>query len=426
VKIFFDLDNEKIAIIGLGYVGLPLAVEFGKFRDVIGFDINTRRVNNLRTGFDETKELSHEELLLASNLIYSSDPEILRLCRIFIVTVPTPIDDAKRPDLLPLIRASELVGVSMPVGSVVIYESTVFPGLTEQVCVPALERVSGMKFNKDFFCGYSPERINPGDKEHRLINIKKITSGSTPDAAQAVDKLYKQIISAGTHLVSSIKVAEAAKVIENTQRDLNIALMNELSLIFHLLGIDTLEVLKAAETKWNFLSFRPGLVGGHCIGVDPYYLTYKANKIGHYPKLILSGRNINDQMPKYVFNEINKILLKSSDIKKKNVLIMGISFKNNIPDYRNSQAIKLYKLFKKFNNVDIYDPLVNRNKIFLDEKIKLIKEVKKNFYDSIIIAVNHNKIKKIGLKKIISYGKKNVLLFDILDLFNSKLNKWCL
>ena len=426
MKIFFDLDNEKIAIIGLGYVGLPLAVEFGKFRDVIGFDINTRRVNNLRTGFDETKELSHEELLLASNLIYSSDPEILRLCRIFIVTVPTPIDDAKRPDLLPLIRASELVGVSMPVGSVVIYESTVFPGLTEQVCVPALERVSGMKFNKDFFCGYSPERINPGDKEHRLINIKKITSGSTPDAAQAVDKLYKQIISAGTHLVSSIKVAEAAKVIENTQRDLNIALMNELSLIFHLLGIDTLEVLKAAETKWNFLSFRPGLVGGHCIGVDPYYLTYKANKIGHYPKLILSGRNINDQMPKYVFNEINKILLKSSDIKKKNVLIMGISFKNNIPDYRNSQAIKLYKLFKKFNNVDIYDPLVNRNKIFLDEKIKLIKEVKKNFYDSIIIAVNHNKIKKIGLKKIISYGKKNVLLFDILDLFNSKLNKWCL
>jgi len=416
VKNFFDLDNEKIAIIGLGYVGLPLAVEFGKFREVIGFDINTRRVSNLRTGFDETKELSHEELLLASNLIYSSDPEVLRLCRIFIVTVPTPIDDAKRPDLLPLIRASELVGVSMPVGSVVIYESTVFPGLTEQVCVPALERVSGMKFNKDFFCGYSPERINPGDKEHRLINIKKITSGSTPDAAQAVDKLYKQIISAGTHLVSSIKVAEAAKVIENTQRDLNISLMNELSLIFHLIGIDTLEVLKAAETKWNFLSFRPGLVGGHCIGVDPFYLTHKAQEVGYHPEVILAGRRINDGMASYVADRVIKLMLqKNIPVLGSRILILGFSFKENCTDIRNTKVADLVVCLQSFNaTVDIYDPWVKNEEANDEYGLNCLTEIPaRGAYAAIILAVGHNEFITLGEGGIKEFGQPNFVLFDI-------------
>ena len=421
----YKKNNDIIGIIGLGYVGLPLAIELSKYYEIVGFDIKKSRIKELNKNYDENNQFTKNDLNEAKINCTNSSTE-LKKCNIFIITVPTPVLVSKQPDLKPLKNSSKLAGRFIKKGSIVIYESTVFPGCTEEVCVPILSKISGLIYNKDFFCGYSPERINFGDDKHTLTNVKKVVSGSNEKTSAHVDKIYSKIIKAGTYKAKSIIVAEAAKVIENTQRDLNIALTNEFSMIFNKLNIKSSEVFEAASTKWNFLKFHPGLVGGHCIGVDPYYLTYKANKIGHYPKLILSGRNINDQMPKYVFNEINKILLKSSDIKKKNVLIMGISFKNNIPDYRNSQAIKLYKLFKKFNNVDIYDPLVNRNKIFLDEKIKLIKEVKKNFYDSIIIAVNHNKIKKIGLKKIISYGKKNVLLFDILDLFNSKLNKWCL
>ena len=421
----YKKNNDIIGIIGLGYVGLPLAIELSKYYEIVGFDIKKSRIKELSNNYDENNQFTKNDLNDAKINCTNSSTE-LKKCNIFIITVPTPILASKQPDLKPLKNSSKLVGRFLKKGSIVIYESTVFPGCTEEVCVPILSKISGLIYNKDFFCGYSPERINFGDDRHTLTNIKKIVSGSNESTSAHVDKISSRIIKAGTYKTKSIIVAEAAKVIENTQRDLNIALTNEFSMIFNKLNIKSSEVFEAASTKWNFLKFHPGLVGGHCIGVDPYYLTYKANKIGHYPKLILSGRNINDQMPKYVFNEINKIFLKSSDNKKKNILIMGISFKNNIPDYRNSQAIKLYKLFKKFNNVDIYDPIVNRNKIFLDEKIKLIKEVKKNFYDSIIIAVNHNKIKKIGLKKIISYGKKRVLLFDILDLFNSKLNKWCL
>ena len=421
----YKKNNDIIGIIGLGYVGLPLAIELSKYYEIVGFDIKKSRIKELSNNYDENNQFTKNDLNDAKINCTNSSTEFKK-CNIFIITVPTPILASKQPDLKPLKNSSKLVGRFLKKGSIVIYESTVFPGCTEEVCVPILSKISGLIYNKDFFCGYSPERINFGDDRHTLTNIKKIVSGSNESTSAHVDKIYSRIIKAGTYKTKSIIVAEAAKVIENTQRDLNIALTNEFSMIFNKLNIKSSEVFEAASTKWNFLKFHPGLVGGHCIGVDPYYLTYKANKIGHYPKLILSGRNINDQMPKYVFNEINKIFLKSSDNKKKNILIMGISFKNNIPDYRNSQAIKLYKLFKKFNNVDIYDPIVNRNKIFLDEKIKLIKEVKKNFYDSIIIAVNHNKIKKIGLKKIISYGKKRVLLFDILDLFNSKLNKWCL
>ena len=421
----YKKNNDIIGIIGLGYVGLPLAIELSKYYEIVGFDIKKSRIKELSNNYDENNQFTKNDLNDAKINCTNSSTE-LKKCNIFIITVPTPILASKQPDLKPLKNSSKLVGRFLKKGSIVIYESTVFPGCTEEVCVPILSKISGLIYNKDFFCGYSPERINFGDDKHTLTNIKKIVSGSNESTSAHVDKIYSRIIKAGTYKTKSIIVAEAAKVIENTQRDLNIALTNEFSMIFNKLNIKSSEVFEAASTKWNFLKFHPGLVGGHCIGVDPYYLTYKANKIGHYPKLILSGRNINDQMPKYVFNEINKIFLKSSDNKKKNILIMGISFKNNIPDYRNSQAIKLYKLFKKFNNVDIYDPLVNPNKIFLDEKIKLIKEVKKNFYDSIIIAVNHIKIKKIGLKKIISYGKKRVLLFDILDLFNSKLNKWCL
>ena len=334
-----NLDNEKIAIIGLGYVGLPLAVEFGKQRFVVGFDINADRVKELEDGLDSTMELMPEELEQARCLAYSANPEDLRQCKIFIITVPTPVDKANRPNLLPLIKASELVGKRMPDGAVVIYESTVYPGATEEVCVPVLEKVSGKVFNKDFFCGYSPERINPGDKEHRLSNIKKITSGSTPEIAQAVDHLYRQIISAGTHIASSISVAEAAKVIENTQRDLNIALMNELSLIFHKLGIDTLEVLEAAGTKWNFLPFRPGLVGGHCIGVDPYYLTHKAQEIGYHPEVILAGRRINDGMASHVADRVVKLMLqKNIPVLASRVLVLGLAFKENCPDVRNTKV----------------------------------------------------------------------------------------
>ena len=353
--------NKTIAIIGLGYVGLPLAVEFGKVRQVIGFDINVKRIEELRDGRDHTLECSSQELAEALYLRYSWNSEDLQQAQIFIVTVPTPVDQANRPDMTPLVKASETVGKVLKVGDIVVYESTVYPGATEEVCVPVLEKFSGLKFNLDFFCGYSPERINPGDKEHRLPTIKKVTSGSTPEVAEAVDQLYQEIITAGTYKASSIKVAEAAKVIENTQRDLNIALMNELSLIFKKLGIDTLEVLKAAGTKWNFLPFRPGLVGGHCIGVDPYYLTHKAQEVGYHPEVILAGRRINDGMARHVADETVKLMLrKNLPVLGSKVLVLGLTFKENCPDVRNTKVVDIVKALRTYNTqVDVYDPWID-------------------------------------------------------------------
>ena len=416
MEIITNLDNEKIAIIGLGYVGLPLAVEFGKRRSVVGFDINASRVNGLREGIDSTLELTPVELAQASHLIYSANSEDLRHCRIFIVTVPTPVDKANRPDLLPLIKASELVGENMPVGSVVIYESTVYPGATEEVCVPALERVSAKKFNKHFFCGYSPERINPGDKQHRLTNIKKITSGSTPDIARAIDDLYKQIISAGTHLARSIVVAEAAKVIENTQRDLNIALMNELSLIFHKLGIDTLEVLEAAGTKWNFLPFRPGLVGGHCIGVDPYYLTHKAQEVGYHPEVILAGRRINDGMASHVADRVVKLMLqKKIPVLGSRVLVLGLAFKENCPDVRNTKVADMVASLQAYNAlVDVYDPWVNVAEANHEYGLNCLTEMPApGTYSAIVLAVGHREFVALGEGGIREFGQANVVLFDV-------------
>ena len=416
MEIITNLDNEKIAIIGLGYVGLPLAVEFGKRRSVVGFDINASRVNGLREGIDSTLELTPVELAQASHLIYSANSEDLRHCRIFIVTVPTPVDKANRPDLLPLIKASELVGENMPVGSVVIYESTVYPGATEEVCVPALERVSAKKFNKHFFCGYSPERINPGDKQHRLTNIKKITSGSTPDIARAIDDLYKQIISAGTHLARSIVVAEAAKVIENTQRDLNIALMNELSLIFHKLGIDTLEVLEAAGTKWNFLPFRPGLVGGHCIGVDPYYLTHKAQEVGYHPEVILAGRRINDGMASHVADRVVKLMLqKNIPVLGSRVLVLGLAFKENCPDVRNTKVADMVASLQAYNAlVDVYDPWVNVAEANHEYGLNCLTEMPApGTYSAIVLAVGHREFVALGEGGIREFGQANVVLFDV-------------
>src|SRR5262252_9036237 len=350
----------RIGVVGLGYVGLPLAVEFGKHFETIGFDVNPQRVAQLRKGRDSTLEVSPEELRAAQRLTFTTDLEQLRRCRVFVVTVPTPIDGYKRPDLSPLIRASESVEAVLGKGALVIYESTVYPGCTEEVCVPILERVSGLKFNKDFFAGYSPERINPGDKEHRLPTIRKITSGSTPEVAEFVDRLYRAIIRAGTHKATSLKVAEAAKVIENTQRDVNIALMNELSLIFRRLGIETLEVLQAAGTKWNFLPFRPGLVGGHCIGVDPYYLTHKAQEVGYHPEVILAGRRINDNMAKHVADETVKLMLrKGLPVLGGRVLVLGLTFKENCPDVRNSKVVDIVRTLQGYNvQVDVYDPWI--------------------------------------------------------------------
>jgi UDP-N-acetyl-D-galactosamine dehydrogenase len=351
----------NIAIIGLGYVGLPLAVEFGKQFDTLGFDINTQRIAELRSGQDRTLETTPEELAQATRLQFTTDPAALAACNVYIVTVPTPIDKANRPDLTPLVKASETVGKVLKVGDIVIYESTVYPGATEEVCVPVLEKFSGKKINIDFFCGYSPERINPGDKEHRLPHIKKVTSGSTPEVAEVVDQLYKKIITAGTHKASSIKVAEAAKVIENTQRDVNIALMNELSLIFKKLGIDTLEVLQAAGTKWNFLPFRPGLVGGHCIGVDPYYLTHKAQEVGYHAEVILAGRRINDTMASHVADEVIKLMLrKNLPVLGSKVLVLGLTFKENCPDLRNTKVVDIVTALQGYNTqVDIYDPWID-------------------------------------------------------------------
>jgi len=407
--------TKKIALIGLGYVGLPLAVEFGKKREVIGFDINKNRIDLLKKNIDPTLEISKKEFIEATHLNFTSNPKDLKDCNIFIVTVPTPIDNHKRPDLTALEKSSETVGSILKKDDIVIYESTVYPGATEEICVPILEKKSGLIFNKDFYCGYSPERINPGDKKHRLADIKKVTAGSTPEIAIEVDKLYKEIIIAGTHKAESIKVAEAAKVIENTQRDLNIALINELALIFKRMDIDTEAVLKAAGTKWNFLPFRPGLVGGHCIGVDPYYLTHKANEVGYYPEMILAGRRLNDNMGSYVANEISKLMTKKRiQIAEANILIMGLTFKENCPDHRNTRVVDLVKEFKSFScNVDVYDPWVNRKQVAEEYKIETIDKPIKDKYDAIILAVSHDEFKSLTEGQIRAYGKDNHVLYDI-------------
>jgi UDP-N-acetyl-D-galactosamine dehydrogenase len=409
------MSNKKIAVIGLGYVGLPLAVEFAKKREVVGFDINKDRISDLEKGIDITGELNKQELKESLSITYTTNLDDLKVCTIFIITVPTPIDKHKQPDLTPLEKSSASIGKIIKKNDIVIYESTVYPGATEEVCVPILEQQSGLKFNKDFYCGYSPERINPGDKKHRIADIKKVTSGSTPEIATEIDELYKEIITAGTHKTSSIKIAEAAKVIENTQRDLNIALINELSLIFNKLDIDTESVLEAAGTKWNFLPFRPGLVGGHCIGVDPYYLTHKANEVGYHPEMILAGRRLNDNMGLYVANEVSKLMNKKKILTENaNILIMGLTFKENCPDHRNTRVIDLVKSFKDFNcNVDVYDPWVNKDQATAEYNIHLINKPIKDNYDAIIIAVKHDEFKALTEEQIRSFGKVNHVLYDI-------------
>ncbi len=408
--------QKTIAVIGLGYVGLPLAVEFGKQRKVIGFDINPRRVAELQNGQDHTLECSPEELAQARLLQYSCHIQDLRDVKVFIVTVPTPVDQANRPDMTPLVKASESVGKVLKDGDIVIYESTVYPGATEEVCVPVLEKSSGLKFNQGFFCGYSPERINPGDKEHRLPTIKKVTSGSAPAVADEVDALYATIITAGTHKARSIKVAEAAKVIENTQRDVNIALMNELSLIFHKLGIDTLEVLEAAGTKWNFLPFRPGLVGGHCIGVDPYYLTHKAQEVGYHPDVILAGRRINDSMASHVADETVKLMLrKGLPVLGSKVLVLGLTFKENCPDVRNTKVVDIVQSLKGYNTwVDVYDPWINLAEAEQEYGLKCLgKEPAPGDYSAIVLAVGHKQFMSLGEAGIKAWGQPGAVLFDV-------------
>ncbi len=418
-----DIDNSKICIIGMGYVGTPLAVEFGKKRAVIGFDINKDRINSLLNNQDTTLELTTDELSDAIYLNFTSNVDDIKDCGVFIVTVPTPINKNKNPDLSPLISASELVGSLIKKGDIVIYESTVYPGATEEVCVPIIEKNSGLKFNIDFFCGYSPERVNPGDKENRITSIMKVTSGSTPEIAVLVDKLYQEIIIAGTHLASSIKVAEAAKVIENTQRDVNIALINEFSIIFQKLGIDTESVLEAAGTKWNFLPFRPGLVGGHCIGVDPYYLTFKAMEVGYNPEMILAGRKLNDDMGLYIAKSIRTLMIqKNIPVEGAKILIMGLTFKENCPDIRNTRVIDLVESFERFNcSVDIYDPWVDAKSAKKEYKLDLISTPSLGKYDAIVLAVAHDKFKSLGLSKIKSFGKDKNVVYDVKYLFNADL-----
>jgi UDP-N-acetyl-D-galactosamine dehydrogenase len=411
-----DLNNKKIAVIGLGYVGLPLAVEFGKTRRVTGFDISTDRIAELRSGRDSTMETAPGDLKEAHQLSFTSDPADLKQCGIFIITVPTPIDTANRPDLAALLMASETVGKAMPDGAVVIYESTVYPGCTEEVCVPVLEACSGKRYNEDFFCGYSPERINPGDREHRLPGIKKITSGSTPEAADAVDHLYRSVITAGTHKTSSIKVAEAAKVIENTQRDLNVALMNELALIFARLEIDTLEVLEAAGTKWNFLPFRPGLVGGHCIGVDPYYLTHKALQVGYHSEVILAGRRINDAMGEYVADQVIKLMLKKGQsVLNARVLILGLAFKENCADLRNTKVIDIINTLQDYSvRVDVYDPWVDPARAQHEYGLAcLTRAPDDGYYDAIVLAVAHREFINLGEQGIKAFGKPGAVVYDV-------------
>lgn len=410
----FDKENTKIAIIGLGYVGLPLAVEFGKKYQTIGFDINDTRVKELLSGIDATLEVSQSELIQTEQLSYTNDPQQLEAANVYIVTVPTPIDRHKQPDLTPLKKASEMLGRVVSKNDIVIYESTVFPGATEEVCIPIIEQCSGLKFNQDFFAGYSPERINPGDKSHRLPNILKVTSGSTAEVANFIDDLYRSIITAGTHKASSIKVAEAAKVIENTQRDVNIALINELAIIFNKLGIDTLEVLEAAGTKWNFLPFRPGLVGGHCIGVDPFYLTHKAQAHGYHPEMILAGRRLNDEMANYVVSQLIKAMFTNKvQMDNAKVLIMGLTFKENCPDLRNTKVIDIIKELKQYHiDADVHDPWCDKDEAKQRYNIELI-EPKKNYYDAIIIAVAHNQFMQLAPSQIQAFGKESSVIYDL-------------
>lgn len=416
-----DIKNKKIAIIGLGYVGLPLAAEFGKHMSVVGFDINQSRVNELRDGIDSTLEVDEQELKEAVGLAFSANVDDLKSCDVYIVTVPTPIDNHKQPDLTPLVKASEMLGKVVAKDDIIIYESTVYPGATEEVCIPVVERVSGLTFNKDFYAGYSPERINPGDKEHRVTNILKVTSGSTPEIADVVDALYASIIVAGTHKASSIKVAEAAKVIENTQRDVNIALINELAIIFNKLGIDTLEVLEAAGTKWNFLPFRPGLVGGHCIGVDPYYLTHKAQSVGYHPDMILAGRRLNDGMGAYVVSQLVKQMLRQRiQVEGANVLVMGLTFKENCPDLRNTKVVDIVSELKEYHiNADVTDPWCSNEEAEHEYGLSLTQEPNKKHYDAIILAVAHNEFKALGAEKIREFGKDNHVLYDLKYLLPS-------
>jgi UDP-N-acetyl-D-galactosamine dehydrogenase len=409
------LADTNIAIIGLGYVGLPLAVEFGKIYPTIGFDINQRRVQELKDGVDHTLETDAHELAVATRLTYTTNAQDLQSATVYIVTVPTPIDEHKQPDLTPLQKASETLGNVIKKGDIVVYESTVYPGATEEYCVPVIEKVSGLKFNEDFFVGYSPERINPGDKEHRLTTITKVTSGSTPETADFVDALYGSIIQAGTYKAASIKVAEAAKVIENTQRDLNIALMNELAIIFNKMGIDTEDVLKAAGTKWNFLPFRPGLVGGHCIGVDPYYLTHKAESIGYHPQVILAGRRINDGMGSYVVGQLVKKMLKRRiQVDGANILVLGLAFKENCPDLRNTKVIDIINELADYNvNVDVHDPWVSAEGAQHEYGITPIDAPEAGKYDAIILAVAHREFKEIGAAGMRRFGKDDHVLFDL-------------
>jgi UDP-N-acetyl-D-glucosamine/UDP-N-acetyl-D-galactosamine dehydrogenase len=410
-----NISDKRIAIIGLGYVGLPLAVEFGKKYQTLGFDIDESRITELKNGTDRTLEVSDIELAEITDLAFSNNIDDLKSANIYIVTVPTPIDEHKQPDLTPLVKASEILGKVVSKSDIIIYESTVYPGATEEICIPVVERVSGLTFNKDFYAGYSPERINPGDKEHRVTNISKVTSGSTPEIAEMVDQLYKSIIIAGTHKANSIKVAEASKVIENTQRDVNIALINELSIIFNKLNIDTLEVLEAAGTKWNFLPFRPGLVGGHCIGVDPYYLTHKAKTVGYHPEIILAGRRLNDGMGAYVVSQlVKKMLKKQIQVDGANILVMGLTFKENCPDLRNTKVVDIVKELKEYNiNVDITDPWCSREEAQQEYGLSLTQTPDNNKYDAIILAVGHNSFKELGVDSIRQLGKENSIIYDL-------------
>lgn len=411
----FQLEQLSIAIVGLGYVGLPLAVEFGKQKNTIGFDINLQRIQQLIDGHDHTLETSSDELRHAKLLSYSSDLNDLKSANFFIVTVPTPIDDFKQPDLTPLIKSSETIAKVLKKGDIVVYESTVYPGATEEVCIPVLEKVSGLKFNQDFFVGYSPERINPGDKQRRVTNILKITSGSTAEVADYIDQVYKLIIEAGTYKAPSIKVAEAAKVIENTQRDVNIALINELALIFNKLDIDTEEVLKAAGTKWNFLPFRPGLVGGHCIGVDPYYLTHKAQSIGLHPEIILAARRLNDRMGEYVATQLIKEMVKQRiQVVGSKILIMGLSFKENCPDIRNTKIVDMVKALKEYDlDLDIYDPWVDPQEVEHEYGLAPVADLKSDNYDAIVIAVAHDQFKSMTIDQFKQLGKEKHVLYDL-------------
>ncbi|QEA40052.1 Vi polysaccharide biosynthesis UDP-N-acetylglucosamine C-6 dehydrogenase TviB [Pistricoccus aurantiacus] len=409
------MQDVRLGVIGLGYVGLPLAVEFGKVMPTLGFDIDSRRIQALRDGVDHTLEVEPELLAEAGQLMFTDSLEALRECNVYIVTVPTPIDAGRQPDLTPLLKASETLGQVIGKGDVVIYESTVYPGATEGDCIPVIERVSGLVFNRDFFAGYSPERINPGDKEHRVTSIKKVTSGSTPEIATFVDELYRRVITAGTHLASSIAVAEAAKVIENTQRDLNIALINELAVIFERLGLDTQEVLEAAGTKWNFLPFRPGLVGGHCIGVDPYYLTHRAQQVGYHPEVILAGRRINDGMGAYVASQLVKQMVKRRiHVNGARVLVMGLTFKENCPDLRNTRVVDILSELAEYGvEVEVFDPQVDPQQAEREYGVQLVDEPQDGVYDGMILAVGHREFHELGVERIHRWGKAEHVLYDL-------------